>query len=158
MALPPHIDLQIVTPDRLLVHEQVDEIQIPGSEGYFGVLPGHTPLLASLAVGELWYRKGQEKTYLSISFGFAEVLPDRVTILARVAERAEDIDVARAEAARQRAEQRLTHQKSDVDYERARVALMKALVRLQVASRVGIPLRARASGVASAAERPDTQA
>src|SRR3954449_12031248 len=108
MALPTSINLQIVTPERLLVNEQVDEVEIPGSEGYFGVLPGHTPLLASLAVGELWYRKGQEKTYLSIAFGFAEVLPDRVTILARLAERAEDIDVARAEAAQKRAQQRLT--------------------------------------------------
>jgi F-type H+-transporting ATPase subunit epsilon len=88
MALPSHIDLQIVTPDRLLVREQVDEVEIPGSEGYFGVLPGHTPMLASLAVGELWYRQGQDKTYLAIAFGFAEVLPDRVTILARLAERA----------------------------------------------------------------------
>ena len=79
----------------------------PAPKGYFGVLPGHTPLLASLAVGELWYRKGQEKTYLSIAFGFAEVLPDRVTILAQLAERAEEIDVDRAEAARKRAEERL---------------------------------------------------
>ncbi len=86
------------------------------------MLPGHTPLLASLAVGELWYRKGQEKTYLAIVFGFAEVLPDRVTILARLAERAEDIDVERAESARQRAEERLA-QKADVDYDRARAAL-----------------------------------
>src|ERR687895_1152576 len=123
MALPTHIDLQIVTPERLVVQEQVDEVQIPGSEGYFGVLPGHTPLLASLAVGELWYRKGTEKTYLSIAFGFAEVLPDRVTILARLAERPEEIDVERAETARQRAEERLT-QKTDVDYERARAALL----------------------------------
>src|ERR671937_975723 len=107
MALPTHLELQIVTPDRLLVREQVDEVEIPGSEGYFGVLPGHTPLLASLAVGELWYRKGQEKTYLSLAFGFAEVLPDRVTILAQLAERAEEIDVARAEEARRRAEARL---------------------------------------------------
>lgn len=137
MALPTHIDLQIVTPDRLLVQEQVDEVQIPGSEGYLGVLPGHTPLLASLAVGELWYRKGAEKTYLSIAFGFAEVLPDRVTILARLAERAEDIDVERAETARKRAEERLTV-KSDIDYERARIALLKSLTRLQVSSRVGI--------------------
>jgi F-type H+-transporting ATPase subunit epsilon len=135
MALPASIDLQIVTPERLIVKEQVDEVEIPGSEGYFGVLPGHTPLLASLAVGELWYRKGQEKTYLSIAFGFAEVLPDRVTILARLAERAEDIDVERAETARKRAEERIGVQKADVDYERARVALMKALTRLQVASR-----------------------
>ena len=136
MALPSHLDLQIVTPDRLLVHEQVDEVEIPGSEGYFGVLPGHTPLLASLAVGELWYRKGQEKFYLSIAFGFAEVLPDRVTILARLAEKAEDIDVERAEAAKKRAEERLTQPKSDIDYERARIALMKSLMRLQVSARV----------------------
>ena len=86
MPLPTHIDLQIVTPDRLLVREQVDEVEIPGTEGYFGVLPGHTPMLASLSVGELWYRKGQEKTYLAIAYGFAEVLPDRVTILAQLAE------------------------------------------------------------------------
>jgi F-type H+-transporting ATPase subunit epsilon len=135
MALPSSIDLQIVTPDRLIVHEQVDEVQVPGSEGYFGVLPGHTPMLASLAVGELWYRKGQEKTYLAIAGGFAEVLPDRLTLLAHLAERADEIDPDRAAAARARAEQRLT-QKTDVDYERARGALLKALTRLQVASRV----------------------
>ena len=137
MALPTHIDLQIVTPDRLLVREQVDEVQLPGSEGYLGVLPGHTPLLTSLAVGELWYRKGSEKTYLSLALGFAEILPDRVTILARLAERAEEIDVERAELARKRAEERLT-QRSDIDYERARVALLKSLTRLQVSARVGV--------------------
>ena len=137
MPLPTSIDLEIVTPDRLLVREQVDEVEIPGAEGYFGVLPGHTPLLASLAVGELWYRKGQERTYLSIAFGFAEVLPDRVTILARLAEAAEEIDLERAEAARRRAEERLAHAKADIDYDRARVALMKAITRLQVASHHG---------------------
>jgi len=136
MALPTHIDLQIVTPERLIVQEQVDEVEIPGSEGYFGVLPGHTPLLASLAVGELWYRKGQEKFFLSIAFGFAEVLPDRVTILARIAERAEEISVERAEAAKRRAEERLAHSKSEVDYDRARAALMKSLARLQVSTRL----------------------
>jgi F-type H+-transporting ATPase subunit epsilon len=136
MPLPTYIDLQIVTPDRMLVHEAVDEVEIPGSEGFFGVLPGHTPLLASLAVGELWYRKGQEKTFLSIAFGFAEVLPERVTILAQLAERAEEIDVARAEEARKRAEARITQAKADIDYERARVALTKSLARLQVASRI----------------------
>ena len=135
MALPTTIDLQIVTPERLLVHEQVDEVQIPGAEGYFGVLPGHTPLLASLAVGELWYRKGDVKTFLAIAFGFAEVLPDRVTILAQLAEKAEEINVERAEAARTRAEEQLEH-KADIDYEQARVALMKALTRLQVSNRV----------------------
>ena len=136
MAIPSQIDLQIVTPDRLIVQEQVDEVEIPGSEGYFGVLPGHTPLLASLAVGELWYRKGQEKFYLSLAFGFAEVLPDRVTILARLAERAEDIDVERAELARRRAEERLSQSTSDFDYERARIALTKSIMRLQVSARV----------------------
>src|SRR3982750_2554384 len=135
MALPTSIQLQIVTPDKLLVREQVDEVEIPGSEGYFGVLPGHTPMLASLAVGELWYRKGQEKTYLAIAFGFAEVLPDRVAILAQLAERAEEIDVTRAQEAKKRAEARLTRAKADVDYERARAALTKSLARLQVASR-----------------------
>ena len=136
MALPTSIDLQIVTPDRMLVHEQVDEVEIPGVDGYFGVLPGHTPLLAALAVGELWYRKGQEKTYLSIMYGFAEVLPDRVTILAQLAERAEEIDIERAEAARKRAADRLDQKQTDVDYERARIALTKSMTRLQVSSRI----------------------
>jgi F-type H+-transporting ATPase subunit epsilon len=140
MALPTSLELRIVTPERLLVSEQVDEVEIPGSEGYFGVLPGHTPLLADLAVGELWYRKGQEKTYLSIAHGFVEVLPDRVTVLARIAEKAEEIDVARAEEARKRAETRLQEAK-DVDYDRARGALQKSLARLQVASR--LPLSGR---------------
>lgn len=136
MPLPTSIDLQIVTPDRLLVHERVDEVEIPGSEGYFGVLPGHTPMLASLAVGELWYRKGQEKVYLAIAHGFAEVLPDRVTILARLAERAEEIDVERAEAARKRAEERLAHPRPEIDFERARIALAKSIARLQVSARI----------------------
>ncbi len=141
MALPTHIDLRIVTPERLIVHEQVDEVEIPGTEGYFGVLPGHTPLLSALAVGELWYRKGADKTYLSIAFGFVEVLPDRVTILARLAERAEEIDAERAESARKRAEERLARPRSDLDYERARIALTKSLSRLQVSTRVGISQR-----------------
>jgi F-type H+-transporting ATPase subunit epsilon len=135
MALPTHIHLEIVTPDKLLVREEVDEVEIPGSEGYFGVLPGHTPMLASLTVGEMWYRKGQERFYLGVAFGFAEVLPDRVTILAQMAERPEDIDVARAEAAKKRAEARITQLKSDMDYDRARAALMKSLMRLQLQSR-----------------------
>src|SRR5262245_18604705 len=132
MALPTSLELQIVTPDRLILKEQVDEVEIPGTNGYFGVLPGHTPMLASLPVGELWYRKGSEKTYLAIAFGFAEVLPDRVTILARVAERAEEIDVDRASTSRQRAEERLAQPKTDVDYERARLALARSMIRIQV--------------------------
>jgi len=136
--IPSTLHLQIVSADRLLVNEQVDEIEIPGAAGYFGVLPGHTPLLASLHVGELWYRQGRETHYLSIAFGFAEVQPDRVTILAQIAEPAHEIDVARAEAAKKRAEGRLAHPTLDMDYERARVALLKSLIRLQVASRARI--------------------
>jgi F-type H+-transporting ATPase subunit epsilon len=135
MALPTKLTLEIVTPDRALVNEQVDEVQLPGSEGYFGVLPGHTPLLASLQVGELWYRTGQEKHYLAIAFGFVEVLPDRVTVLAQIAEKAHEIDVARAEAAKKRAEEHVARPQNDMDFEHARVALMKSLIRLQVASR-----------------------
>jgi F-type H+-transporting ATPase subunit epsilon len=135
MDLPNKIALEIVTPDRALVTERVDEVQLPGSEGYFGVLPGHAPLLASLQVGELWYRIGQEKHYLAIAFGFVEVRPDRVTVLANVAERAQDIDITRAEAAKGRAEQRISSAQTGLDFERARVAMMKSLIRLQVASR-----------------------
>ena len=138
MDIPSKLQLQIVAADRSLVNESVDEVEIPGAEGYFGVLPGHAPLLALLGTGELWYRVGQEKTHLMIAFGFAEVLPDRVTILAQIAERAEEIDVARAEAARQRAEQRLNQPSADIDFERAHVALLKSLIRLQVASRARI--------------------
>ncbi|MGH9254026.1 MAG: F0F1 ATP synthase subunit epsilon [Vicinamibacterales bacterium] len=135
MALPTKLTLEIVTPDRALVRGEVDEVQLPGSEGYLGVLPGHAELLATLKVGELWYRIGQEKHYLAIAGGFLEVLPDRVTVLAQIAERAQDIDLARAEAARQRAEERLARPAQEIDLDRARVALMKALIRLQVATR-----------------------
>ncbi len=136
MALPAHLTLDIVTPDRPIVHDEVDEVEIPGAEGYFGVLPGHTPLLATLQVGQLWYRKGTDKEFLSIAFGFAEVLPDRVTILAQIAERADEIDIARAEEEKKRAQDRLARRPpSEVELEMARVSMLKALVRLQVASR-----------------------
>jgi F-type H+-transporting ATPase subunit epsilon len=140
MALPTKLTLEIVTPDRALLREEVDEVVVPGSQGEFGVLPGHTPLLSTLKIGELWYRQGQERHYLAIAFGFVEVLPDRVTVLAQVGERAQEIDVQRAERAKQRAEQRLAQAQPhltqiDFDIERARIALMKSLLRLQVASR-----------------------
>jgi len=138
LALPTHIQLQIVSADRSLVNETVDEVEIPGADGYFGVLPGHTPLLGLLGAGELWYRQGPggaNKHYLSIAFGFAEVQPDRVTILAQIAEKADEIDIARAEQAKTRAEERVHSFAVDMDAERARVSLLKALIRLQVASR-----------------------
>jgi F-type H+-transporting ATPase subunit epsilon len=137
-ALPTKIQLQIVSVDRSLVNETVDEVEIPGFDGYFGVLPGHTPLLAVLSVGELWYRQGSDKHYLLIANGFAEVQPDHVTILAQTAEKAEEIDLARAEAAKQRAEERLARPTVDMDAERARISLLKSLIRLQVATRARI--------------------
>ena len=136
MALVTHLTLEIVTPDRAVVRESVDEIQIPGSEGYLGVLPGHTPLLTSLQVGELWFRQGDDTSYVAVASGFAEILPDRVTILAQIAERAEDIDTDRAQEAERRARVRLTKSVEDVDFERARIAELKSLVRLRVASRI----------------------
>jgi F-type H+-transporting ATPase subunit epsilon len=138
MALPTKIRLQIVSAERALVDELVDEVEIPGQDGYFDVLPGHTPLLGVLGAGELWYRAGGEKHYLAIVFGFAEVQPDHVTILSEIAERAEEIDIVRAEEAKKRAEARMARPTIDMDFERARIALMKALVRLQVASRARI--------------------
>jgi F-type H+-transporting ATPase subunit epsilon len=137
-VIPPHLQLHIVSADRSLVNEAVDEVEIPGADGYLGVLPGHTPLLTTLEVGELWYRRGQDKTYLSIAFGFAEIQPDSVTILAQIAEKADEIDVPRAELQKKRAEERLAKPTVDMDFERARIALLKALVRLNVASRARI--------------------
>jgi len=134
-TLPTKLQLQVVSADRSLVNETVDEVIIPGADGYFGVLPGHTPLLAALQVGQLSYRQGRDEHVMLIAFGFAEVLPDRVTILAMSAEKAEEIDIARAETAKKRAEQRLANPTVDMDAERARIAMMKALIRLQVASR-----------------------
>lgn len=138
MALPTHLQLQIVSADRSLVNEQVDEVEIPGTDGYFGVLPGHTPLLALLGAGELWYRQGQQTHYFSLAFGFAEVQPERVTILAQIAERADEVDVARAQAALKRAQERLASPSAQMDFERARIAMLKSLIRLQVASRARI--------------------
>jgi F-type H+-transporting ATPase subunit epsilon len=135
MAIPQRLKLEIVTPDQAIAHEEVDEVQIPGADGYFGVLPGHTPLLAAMQVGQLWYRKGEEKHYLSIAFGFAEVLPDQVRILADTAERAEEIDLVRAEQEWKDAEQAMKSAQAAADLEKARLSMIKALSRLQVATR-----------------------
>lgn len=138
MELPSTLAFELVTPDRAIAHEAVDELQIPGSQGYLGVLPGHAPLLTTLQAGELWFRRGAERSFVSVAFGFAEILPGRVTVLAQIAERAEEIDAARAEAARERARERLASRSADVDFERARIALLKSLVRLQVASKIRV--------------------
>jgi F-type H+-transporting ATPase subunit epsilon len=133
MSIPPHLRLEFVTPERSIAHEDVDEVGIPGEEGSFGVLPGHAPLLAALRTGEVWYRQGSTRAYAFVAGGFAEVLPDRVTILSPIAERAEDIDIQRAEAAKRRAEEHLSQPVvADVDLEAARRAMMRALARLHV--------------------------
>ena len=132
MALPTQLHLQIVSADKSLVNQTVDEVEIPGADGYFGVLPGHAPLLAMLRIGPMWYRKGAEKTFAFVAGGFAEVVGDRVSVLAQIAERAEQIDEARAEAAKRRAEELLAKPAADMDFEVARVALLRAITRLQV--------------------------
>ena len=135
MALPTKLTLEIVTPERPLVHAVVDEVTLPGVEGELGILPGHTPLLTVLRVGVLHYRQGDERHYVAIAHGFAEALAERVTVLAQMAERAEEIDVAKAKAAQERAEQRLAAGGPQTDVDSARESLTKATVRLQVASK-----------------------
>jgi len=120
----------------MVVAETVDEVVIPGSQGYFGVLPGHAPLLATLGIGELTYRNGREERHVAVAGGFAEVRNDKVIVLADAAELPGEIDRARAERARERAEQRLSGRSQDeIDYARAAAALARALIRLQVAGR-----------------------
>jgi F-type H+-transporting ATPase subunit epsilon len=137
--LPEAIRLEIVTPERRLASEQVDEVILPGSQGYLGILPGHAPLLTTLGIGYLVYRKGNVRHYLAISWGFAEVLPGRVSVLAEVAERAEEIDQVRATKARDRALGRLSGggEGQVFEIDRARAALEKALSRLRVAGHIG---------------------
>ena len=136
MAIPSKLTLNIVTPDQSLSYE-ADYVSLPGQEGDFGVLPGHTPLFAGLRTGQMWYQQGAEKHYLAVSVGFAEVLPDRVTVLAQVAERAEDLDEARAQAGMARAEEMLQHVPMEMDFERARLSLLRTLQQLQAESRRG---------------------
>ena len=134
MALPTKITLKIVTPDHAMEYE-ADEVTLPGVEGEFGVLPGHTPFFTALRTGEMWYRNGSEKHFLAVSVGFVEVLPDRVTLIAHVAERAEDLDQARAEAGMTRAQEMMAIAPHEIDFERARLALLRTLQQLQAESR-----------------------
>ncbi len=137
--LPEKIKLDVVTPDRLVLSETVDEVQIPGREGYLGVLPGHAPLISELKIGVISYHQNNHTGYLSVTWGYAEVLPDRVTVLAETSERAEEINVHRALEARNRAEKRLARVNDpEIDFERARVALERAMSRLQAAKYAGI--------------------
>ncbi|MEE8283234.1 MAG: F0F1 ATP synthase subunit epsilon [candidate division NC10 bacterium] len=132
-GIPRTLTLEIVTPTRMVVRDEVEEVVAPGSEGYFGVLGGHLPFMSTLKIGELAYRKNGRWRYLAVSWGYVEVRPDTVIVLADVAERAEDIDVARAERARGRAVELLGRREDEtVDVARSEGALTKALTRIEV--------------------------
>jgi F-type H+-transporting ATPase subunit epsilon len=133
--LPDSIQLIVVTPERQLLHEAVVEVTIPGLDGELGILPGHAPLITELGIGELNYRTSSsgQPVPLAILAGFAEVLPDRVTILAETAERATEIDLERAERALDRAQKRLASSDTNLDWDRATLALQRSLIRIQVA-------------------------
>jgi F-type H+-transporting ATPase subunit epsilon len=127
--------LEIVTPEKMVVRDAAEEMQIPGKDGYLGILPGHAPLITELAVGEITYRKDNYTHHLSVAWGFAEVLPDKVTILAETAERAEDIDAKRAQVAKQRAESELAGSSTEEDFTRTAGNLKRADTRLEVAAK-----------------------
>ena len=128
-------EFEIVTPEKLVVRDVAEEMQIPGKNGYLGILPGHAPLITELAVGQISYRKGGTTHYLSVAWGFAEVLPDKVTILAETAERSDEIDVKRAEQAKQRAEEFLKSTDATTNFARAQVSLKRAETRIEVANK-----------------------
>lgn len=130
------IQLVVVTPERQTLKEAVLEVTLPGADGYLGVLPGHAPLITELGIGELTFRRpGGETELLAVIRGFAEVLPDRVSVLAETAEFAADIDLSRAEAALKRAQERIARGGDNIDWDRATLALQRALVRIQVVSK-----------------------
>jgi len=135
MALPEHIHLEIVTPDRQLFSGSVDSVTVPSTRGYLGILPGHAPLLAELGIGNISYKAGDRTEVTSCCWGFVEVLPERVVVLAHSAESASEIDVNRAEQARTRAEKRLSSKDPGIDYARAQVAMMRAISRLDAVKR-----------------------
>ncbi|MGH9700611.1 MAG: F0F1 ATP synthase subunit epsilon [Candidatus Acidiferrales bacterium] len=134
--LPEFIELEVVTPERHVLHENVQSLEMPGKEGYLGILPGHAPLLTELGIGVLTYQKGREIHALTVIQGYAEVLPDRVIILAELSERAEEIDVSRAQIAVERAQAELTRVGTQHDeWERVSQALERAKVRVQAAGK-----------------------
>jgi F-type H+-transporting ATPase subunit epsilon len=135
MALPTKVVLEVVTPMGLLLREEVDEVIAPGEDGYFGVRPGHTPFLSTLGLGEISYRLGGQWLYLTCFWGFCEVLPDRVNILAEMGERPEDIDRARAETARDQALARMKAIHDEEGYRGAQAAYVRAVTRLAIVTR-----------------------
>lgn len=133
-SMPDTFQLEIVTPEKMVVRDVAEEMQIPGKDGYLGILPGHAPLITELAVGEITYRKDSVTEHLAVAWGFAEVLPDKVTILAETAERADEIDTRRAQEAKQRAESALSKSSTEEDFKRTAGDLKRAETRLEVAA------------------------
>jgi F-type H+-transporting ATPase subunit epsilon len=129
------IQLEIVTPEKVALREAVDEVVAPGRDGELGILPDHTPLISQLKTGILSYRQGSDRKQLHVSGGFIEVQADRVSVLSDIAERPDEIDVERAERAKDRAEKRLASRGDDLDFDRAELKLQRALVRLQLGGR-----------------------
>ncbi|HXA83158.1 MAG TPA: F0F1 ATP synthase subunit epsilon [Methylomirabilota bacterium] len=144
--LPESIQLIVVTPERQLLRESVVEVTVPGLDGQLGILPGHAPLMTELGIGELAYRTStsSQPVVLAVISGFAEVLGDRVTVLAETAERAEEIDLARAEEAKARAEKRLAAGDPNIDWDRVNIALQRSIIRIQIARKYrGAPVESR---------------
>jgi F-type H+-transporting ATPase subunit epsilon len=144
------IELQVVTPERHVLQESVQAVEIPGKEGYLGVLPGHAPLITELGIGVLTYQKGSEFRYATVIHGYAEVLPGRVIVLAEISERAEEIDVARTRLAQERAQAELARARAgEADWQRASFSLQRAMVRQQAASRGGAAAGAQETGASA---------
>ena len=136
--LPETIELQVVTPERHVLQETVHSVEIPGKEGYMGILPGHAPLITELGIGILGYRKGTEVKLLTVIHGYAEVLPDRVIVLAELSERAEEIDYERAKAAHERAQTELAKAGVGTEqWQQERLATERAVIRMEAATRSG---------------------
>jgi F-type H+-transporting ATPase subunit epsilon len=136
--LPEAIELQVVTPQRHVLQETVQAVEIPGKEGYLGVLPGHAPLITELGIGILAYRKGTETRYLTVVQGYAEVLPDRVIVLAEISERAEEIDIERTRAEHDQAQTELAKTSAGtVEWQEQKLAVERAMVRMQAVGKAG---------------------
>ena len=136
VKLPDKLVLEIVTPERQVIKAIVDEVSLPASQGYIGVLPGHAPLLTTLSTGIVKYKQKDKEYFLFLSGGFAEVLSDKIIVLAQIIEKPEEIDVERAKSSKERAEKRLSSHDKDIDIDRAMASLKRALARIEVSSKI----------------------